>query len=367
MGAARMVQQWTDSVNRLLAPLNRHWTKALSCFSLAMCLAGHCQSGKLAAVAISDAKPASSRRRWERFIANDLLDGQAVLRQLTRSVMASWGGRELLLVLDETPNGQDLRCLRLGVAYRKRLLTIAAVCYPTDRPPLPMPKLICRLLRKTAKLLLPAADQARVTLLCDRGLAWPAVMDCVRRLGWGHVMRLQRSTRVTLPGDGQVVAAGQLVGRPGERWHGRAMIFKKAGWRAAHLTALWDRRSKEPWLLAAREDGGPGGLRAATAYAKRNWCEQTFRDEKSGHFRWDQSHVTDPSRALRVVVVMALATLLSISLGTWLIKSGRRKDLDPHRRRRLSVMQLGVRWLQHMLIVAHNALTPPYLPYLHPS
>ena len=59
-------------------------------------------------------------------------------------ILRDWGGRELLLVLDETPNGEPLRCLRLGVAYRKRLLPVAAECYPTDRPPLPMPKLICR-------------------------------------------------------------------------------------------------------------------------------------------------------------------------------------------------------------------------------
>src|SRR5687768_6667340 len=138
-------------------------------------------------------------------------------------------------VLDETPNGERLRCLRLGVAYRKRLLSIAAECYPTDRPPLPMPKLICRMLREVARLLPP---DARVTLLTDRGLSWPAVMDCARKLGWGHVMRLQRTTRVTLP-DGRVVPAGRLVTRRGQRWHGRAWVFKKAGWREAKVTAVW--------------------------------------------------------------------------------------------------------------------------------
>src|SRR5687768_17652379 len=65
-------------------------------------------------------------------------------------------------VLDETPNGERLRCLRLGVAYRKRLLSIAAECYPTDRPPLPMPKLICRMRSEehTSEL------QSRLHLVC---------------------------------------------------------------------------------------------------------------------------------------------------------------------------------------------------------
>src|SRR5207302_3685185 len=121
-----------------------------------------------------------------------------------------------------------------------------------DKPPLPMPKLICKMLRKVAKLL--PAEGVAVTLLCDRGLSWPVVMDCARKLGWGHVMRLQQATRVTLA-DGRVIAAGDLVKRRGGRWHGRVHIFKKAGWREAHLSIHWDKRGTEPWILAAREGG----------------------------------------------------------------------------------------------------------------
>ena len=366
--AATMVQRWADAVKGLLPDLHGHAVNALACFSFAMIAAGHCHSGKLAAAAVSPAKPASTRRRWERFLANDEQspDASAALGRLSAALLKDWGGgRRLLLVLDETPNGEGLRCLRLGVAYRKRLLSIAAECYPTDAPPLPMPRLVCRLLGRAAAALPP---DARVTLLADRGLAWPAVIDRVRRLGWGHVVRLQHATRVELE-DGRVVPAGTLVRRPGERWHGRARIFKKAGWRDAAVTAVWDRRAEEPWLLAARADGGgPAGLHAAAAYAKRNWCEQSFRDEKSGGFRWHESRVREPTRAMRVVLVMALAALLSISLGTWLIKTGRRRDLDPHRRRRLSVFQLGLRWLRHLLSNPSADLAPPpHLPYLHPS
>lgn len=361
MGAARMVQQWTAAVNNLLCSQHGHIINALSCFSFSMCIAGHCHSGKLAASAVGRAKPASSQRRWERLLANEHLDARQVLAELSRALLGNWSGRKLLLVLDETPNGEDLRCMRLGVAYRKRLLSIAAICYPTDRPPLPMPKLICRLLREAARLLPP---DVQATLLCDRGLAWPVVLDCVRRLGWDHVLRLQHTTRIKLS-DGRLLSVGELLSGPDQCWHGRAMIFKKAGWRAAHVTARWDRRSKEPWLLAAREDG-PGGLPAAMTYAKRNWCEQSFRDEKSGGFQWNQSHVKDPTRAMKLVLVMVLATLLVIGLGSWLIKSGRRHELDPHRQRRLSIFQLGLRWLRHLLM-SDADLLPHHLPYLHPT
>ena len=370
MGAARILRQWTASVNQLFGSLHGHTVKSLACFSLAMCQARHCHSGKLAASAPADAKRpanvASNRRRWERLPANPRLDTKAALKELAASLTKDWRGREVLLVLDETPKGGGLRCLRVGIAYHKRMITLAAECYPTDSPPLPMPKLICRTLKKLAKLL-PAG--LRVTLLTDRGLSWPVVMDCLRGLGWGHVMRLQHSTRVMLEdrsGRQKVVAAGELVRRRGGEWRGLVKIFKKAKWRDARLSVVWDRRSKEPWILAA--DGhGRSGLHAACAYAKRNWCEQSFRDEKSSGFRWSESRVSDPARALRLVLVMALANLLSISLGSWIVKSGRRRDFDPHRERRLSVFQLGLRWLSHLLVVAADGPLPPYLPYLHPS
>jgi hypothetical protein len=357
-----MVQQWTDSVKALFCSIHGHTLNALAAFSFAMCVCGQCQSGPLAAALISAAKLASSRRRWERLIANPRWDGKAALSQLAAGITAALPGSRLLVVLDETPGRGELRSMRLGIAYRKRLLTINARCYPKDKPPQFMPRMIAAMLKEVAALLPPGIS---VTFLCDRGLAWPSVMDAVRKLGWQHVLRLQKSTRVKLA-DGRIVSAGELVRRRGKRWHGRATIFKKAGWRESHLSIVWDKRCKEPWILAATPEG-LHGLHAAAAYAKRSWCEQSFRDEKSGGFHWDQSLITDTSRLMKLIVVMTLANLLALSSGTWLLKSGRRQELDPHRFRRLSLFQLGIRWLRHLLVLVEECSLPPYLPYLHPS
>jgi hypothetical protein len=74
-----------------------------------------------------------------------------------------------------------------------------------------------------------------------------------------------------------------------------------------------------------------------------------FRDEKSQGFQWQRSRVTDPTHSLRLLVVMALATLLALSLGTWVLKTGRRSFLKATRRRLLSLFQLGLRWLRYAL------------------
>jgi len=115
-----------------------------------MALARHCHSGKLAAVAPGDTTPAATKRRLERTLANDRLDPETAWPQLARAVLAGWAGGPIVLILDETLNRNDLRCLKLTLAYRKRALPIRSVCYAPGGQPGPMPALIGRLLREVA-------------------------------------------------------------------------------------------------------------------------------------------------------------------------------------------------------------------------
>src|SRR5215469_15624321 len=119
MGASRMVQQWTAGVKDLFSSLHGHTTNALARFSFAMCLSGHCHSGPLAAAAVCSAKLASVRRQWERLLANPRFEPHEALGELARSMLEPWAGRELLLVLDETPGPGGLYSMRLCVVYAK--------------------------------------------------------------------------------------------------------------------------------------------------------------------------------------------------------------------------------------------------------
>jgi hypothetical protein len=73
--------------------------------------------------------------------------------------------------------------------------------------------------------------------------------------------------------------------------------------------------------------------------------------------------VRDPVHAARLVLLLALATLWALSLGSRVLKSGRRRYLETRRRRGLSVFQLGLRWLKYAL--QHDQPIPGRL-YLYP-
>lgn len=137
-----------------------------------------------------------------------------------------------------------------------------------------------------------------------------------------------------------------MAPKVGQRWLGEAEVFKKAGWRGANVVATWERGMKEPWLLLTDQRAS---LRHCRVYGQRMWVEESFRDDKGTGFHWEKSQVDDPEHALRLLLVLALALVLAASQGTVVLHSGRRGDLDPHRSRRLSLIQLGLRWLRYVV------------------
>jgi hypothetical protein len=359
MSAATIVSDWRQCLHDQLLPgLHGHQANALADLSLAIALSGQCQSGHLALAVPGPARAASAQRRCERFLANDRIRPRLGLWQLARNLFAPWAGRRFRLLLDETPKANDLRVLKVSVAYRKRAVPVLAVCYRPGQPPLPLPVLIPWLLRRVRGCL-PAG--AAVTLLADRGLAWPALLDACAELGWHYLLRLQGGTKVLLP-DGREVTAAQLAGRVGGRWLGQAWLFKKAGWRAAAVLAYWPWGRAEPWLLVSDERACP---RRFQTYGQRTWTEELFRDEKSQGLNWQRSRVNDPARAERLLLLLALALLLAILLGAQVLKRGRRRELEAGRRRGLSVVQLGLRWLRY--VVNHGLpLRVQVTGYLYP-
>ena len=73
-----------------------------------------------------------------------------------------------------------------------------------------------------------------------------------------------------------------------------------------------------------RHAGVPLGPRAAAPcwYAYRSWIEQSFKVIKSGGWNWESTRITEPDRAQRQWVALAVATL-------WLIEVGGVGETEP--------------------------------------
>lgn len=108
----------------------------------------------------------------------------------------------------------------------------------------------------------------------------------------------------------------------------------------------------DPWFIISTE---PAGWWVTPVYEKRFSIEETFRDSKSYGFHFDWTGVHDLERLDRLVLIIALACCWAMSIGIWLHRIGSRRTADLVKRPKLSLFQLGLRFINRLL---HLGETP---------
>jgi hypothetical protein len=88
---------------------------------------------------------------------------------------------------------------------------------------------------------------------------------------------------------------------------------------------------------------------ACHTYAKRFRIETFFSDQKSRGFHLHQSHFSDPQRLSRLLIAACLAYIWVVYLGTVCMKDRWVRVIHRHDRCDLSLFQLGLRFLDHLL------------------
>lgn len=111
--------------------------------------------------------------------------------------------------------------------------------------------------------------------------------------------------------------------------------------------------AEEPWYLISNAEPA---LELVWSYGRRFCCEQLFRDQKAGVFQLAGSGLRDPERIDRLLLVVDIAVLTSSLQGNALSLAGLRRQVDPHWRRGLSFLRIGLLWLQQSVVNAGRAL-----------
>jgi hypothetical protein len=116
---------------------------------------------------------------------------------------------------------------------------------------------------------------------------------------------------------------------------------------------------KDCWQVVSDE---PASIRTFEEYGWRFQIEEGFRDEKSGglnvlelrrhlsgQLHLEDSHLRSAVKLERTVLIHAIAMLFSISEGTSVVENGLRRQVDPHWKRGISYLQIGLRSLSQAL------------------
>ena len=112
------------------------------------------------------------------------------------------------------------------------------------------------------------------------------------------------------------------------------------------LTIHWGQGEAEPLCLISNL---PAAEQPHLVYERRFWIETLFGSCKSCGFGLARTHLTDPEHIDRSILAIAIATCMTLGLGTHLVLSEKTVRVDRADRRDLSLFQIGWRWLHRLL------------------
>jgi len=210
------------------------------------------------------------------------------------------------------------------------------------------------------RALIPA--ETEVIFLGDGEFDSIALQRALDRAGWSYVCRTASSTLVS---DGTTTCAiGALMPLSGERYvsmPGASMT--KARYGPVHVIVWHERGYAEAVYLITTLELAEEALHW---YGHRFRIETLFSDQKSRGFHLHKSHLSDPERLSRLLLAASLAYLWMVYLGVAALHQGWYKQFHRSDRVDLSLFQLGVRLLEHMLNEAWAILVAFIPPPLDP-
>ena len=247
------------------------------------------------------------RYQWiSRLLGNELIDTDHVMAPFAREVLrnASRGGRQLVLIIDQSKANDSQQAIVVAVRVGGRSLPIAwrvketegAIGFAEQRAAL-----------ETALALLPA--DVRVVLMGDLFYGSPDLIAWCRSKGWDWRLRLKGELLVFEGGGESTVA--ECFAR-GERMLTDVELTGKRV--RTNIGMVHEDGHPEPWFIAMSD--APTTAKTFD-YGLRWGIEAMFSDFKSRGFGLEDSQLQRTDRMDRLILVMTLALYWAVSTGMW--------------------------------------------------
>jgi hypothetical protein len=228
---------------------------------------------------------------------------------LLKWILAQWsaGERQLVLAMDATSLKKIFVVLSISVVYRGCAIPIAWAVLPEGQPGSwkePWLGLFQHLYGAVP------ADWL-VVVMADRGLYARWLFEAIQACGWHPFLRINERSMYRPKGKADFLPMSQLLPSPGSIWAGWVTCFRNNSIEGT-LLAFWGPQYKEAWLILTDL---PPVQASAAWYRMRSWIEDCFKDLKRDGWQWQNTRMSDPARAARFWLAMAVAMLWVVSVG----------------------------------------------------
>ena len=277
--------------------------------------------------------------RLNYFVHNPNINAETFYVPLLRQFLQAWEGTAMTLTLDTSVLWDQYCLIEVCLIWGGRSIPLgqtvlehgsATVGYEDYRP----------VLENTLKLLPPGCQ---VMLLADRGFEHGAFIRWLRERRWSWAIRAKSDLNITLS-QGQTRAVADLLPPKEEAYLFRDVTILQDI--ECHLATAHLAMAGEAWAVLTDV---PPSLHTFEVYGQRfGGIEPHFKDYKSAAFELIRSHLRDAQALSCLLMLLAAATLIAISLAVIVVTQGRRKALDWHSQRGLSFLQLGLREIKRL-------------------
>lgn len=340
----RRYQAIRDALKRL-SPTEPQGNVARHLNTLAALLSGIVGSKRTHLPAIASkvpdgTKPESRVKRFSRWIVHPDIDQETYFVPYAEALLQRLAHQPLGLVMDGSEVGRGCVTLMVSVVYKNRALPVAWRVVKGTKGHLPQ-ELHVALVEQVHRLMPPGAE---VIFLGDGEFDGSALQATLTAYGWHSVCRTAKN--ILLSHQGEEFPFQQVGVGVGERISLPGVAFTRQAYGPVHAIAWWEEGYQEPLYLitnlASAEE-------ACGWYTKRSRIETFFSDQKSRGFHLHKSHLSDPGRLARLMIAACLAYLWIVYLGNLALGEGWVGIIHRPDRCDLSLVQLGLRLLEHFL------------------
>jgi len=283
---------------------------------------------------------ASTIRRFSRWLHNHKIDTVRIYDSIIRNALRTWGGDRIILALDTTMLRDNICAVRISMIYLGRAIPVAWCVLEHRSSSVKFASY--KEVLKQARSRLP--EGLKVIFLADRGFVSKKLMRQLN--GWNWIWRIRiKNNQVLYCRDKRMTPKVLMLQK------GNAMLFSgnirfEQTLAGLSLSAGWSRSAGEPWYILSNDEAGVENF---MEYGMRFDIEEEFKDEKSGGFSLEKSRVEGPEALERLILVIAVATIITLNEGLVVVAEGNRKKVDSHWQRGLSYLQIGRRWILKQL------------------
>ena len=318
MQAYRPLEEWAAEVGCRFPGLSKPQAFVLALYSFGMILAKSCGRTAVAAIlapllGMKERSVVQRLREWccetnaKKGDQRQELEVAACFPWLLKWILSLWVGNQMALALDATTLGAQFIVLAISIVYRGCAIPVAWTILKAGQQHAWNQEWVRML--KSLKVELPPS--MTVIVLTDRGLYSRKLFKAIRRMKWHPFMRINAQGTFRPKGNRTFTPLKSLIPNVGDRWKGEGMVFKTNPFRCT-LLACWAEGCTDPWFILTDL---PPACADACWYALRAWIEHGFKITKRGGWQWHRTRMTDPNRAERLWLAIAVATLWLLCVG----------------------------------------------------